>query len=58
MTAREDFLLAFVAFYRLICVCGVTVRANLLLNFLVFDRLRTLVTVEADILSSLIVFYN
>ena len=27
--------------------------ANLLLNFLVFDRLRTPVTVEADILSSL-----
>ena len=32
--------------------------ANLLLHFLVFDRIRTSVTVEADILSSLIVFYN
>ena len=35
-----------------------SVGANLLLNFLVFDRLRTPVTVKADILSSLIVFYN
>ena len=35
-----------------------TVGANLLLYFLVFDRLRTLVTVEAHILSSLIVFYK
>ena len=33
-----------------------TVGANLLINFLVFDRLRTPVTVEADILSCLIVF--
>ena len=32
--------------------------ANLVLNFLVFDRLPTPVTVEEDILSSLIVFYN
>ena len=38
--------------------CGVAVGANLLLNFLAFDRLRTPVTVEADILSSLIVFHN
>ena len=35
-----------------------TVGVNLLINFVVFDRLRTPVTVEADILSSLIVFYN
>ena len=42
----------------LICVCGVTVRANLLLHSLVFGRLRTPVTVEADILSSLMVFYD
>ena len=35
-----------------------TVGANLLLNFLVLDRLHTPLTVEADILSSLIVFYN
>ena len=33
-----------------------TVRANLFLYFLVFDRLRTPVTLEVDILSSLIVF--
>ena len=32
--------------------------ANLLLNFLGFDRLRTPVVVVADILSSVIVFYN
>ena len=38
--------------------CGVTVGANLLLNVLVFNRLRTPMTVEADILNSLIVFYN
>ena len=40
------------------CACGVIVGANILLHFLVFDRLRTPVTVEADILSSLIVFYD
>ena len=40
------------------CACGVIVGANLLLHFLVFDRVRMAVTVEADILSSLIVFYN
>ena len=56
--ARKDFLLPFVAFYRWFYACGVTVGANLLLYFLVFDRLRTPVTVEADILSSSIVFYN
>ena len=33
-----------------------TVGANRLLHFLVFDRLRTPVTVEADLLNSLIVF--
>ena len=58
MTTRKDFLLALVAFYRWFCACGVTVGANLLLNFLVFDRLRTPATVKADILSSLIVFYT
>ena len=36
----------------------VTVGENLLLNFLVFDRLRTPVNVEAGILSYLILFYN
>ena len=56
--ARKDFLLPFVAFYRWFYACGVTVGANLLLYFLVFNRLRTPVTVEADILSSSIVFYN
>ena len=36
-----------------------TVGPNLLLNFFtVFNRLRTPVTVEADILSSVIVLYN
>ena len=60
VTARKDFLLPFVAFYRWFCACGVTVGANLWLevHFLVFERLRTPVTVEADILSSLIVFDN
>ena len=58
VTARKDFLLAFVAFYRWFCACGVTVGINLLLHFLVFDRLRTPVTVEAVILISLIVFHN
>ena len=57
MTARKDFSLAFVAFYGRFCACGVTVGATLL-NFIVLDRIRTPVTVEADILSSLIVFYN
>ena len=33
-----------------------TVGANLLLHFLVFDRLRTPGTVEQDILTSLIAF--
>ena len=56
--ATEDVSLGFNAFYRWFCACGVTVGANLLLNFLVFDRLRTPVTVEADLLSSLVVFYN
>ena len=45
-------------FYRWFRACGVTVGANLLFHFLVFDRLHMPVTVEADILSSLIVFYN
>ena len=58
VTARKDFLLPFVAFYSWFCACGVTVGANLLLHFLVFDGLRTPVTAEADILSSLTVFYN
>ena len=58
MTARKDFLLAFVAFYRWFCACRVTVGANLMRNFLVFDRLRTPVTMEADISISLIVFSN
>ena len=58
VTARKDFLLPFVAFYRWFCACGVNVGARLLLHFLVFDKLRTPVTVETDILSSLIVFYN
>ena len=59
VTARNTFYcFTFVAFYRWFCACGVTVGANLLPNFLVFHRLRTPVTVEADILSSLIVFYN
>ena len=35
-----------------------TVGANILFNFLLVDKLRTSVTVDADILSSLIVFYN
>ena len=56
VTARKDFSLVFVAFYRWFCACGLTVGANL--NVLVCDRLRTPGTVEADILSSLIVFYN
>ena len=58
VTARKDFVLPFVAFYRWFCACGVAVGANLLLHFLVFDRLRTPVAVEADVLSSLIVFHN
>ena len=58
MTARKDFLLPFVAFHRLFCECGVTVGPDLLLHFLVFDRQSTPVTKEADILRSLIVFYN
>ena len=37
----------------LLCVCGVNFGANLL-NFLVFDTGRTPVTMEEDILSSLI----
>ena len=58
MTARKDILLPFVVFYRRFCASGVTVGANLLFHFIVFDRPRTQVTVEADILSSLIAFYN
>ena len=58
MTAKKDILLPFVAFYRWFCACGVTVGANLWPHFLVFERLRTPVTVEADILISLIVFDN
>ena len=58
LTAAEDVIFGFNAFYRWIRASGMTVGANLLLNFLVFDRLRTSVTVEADILSSLIVFYD
>ena len=46
------------ALLHCICACGVTVGENLLLHFLVLDRLRTPVTVEADVLNSLIVFYN
>ena len=57
VTARKDFLLAFVAFNRWFCACDMTVGANIWLHFLVFDRLRTPVTVEADISSSLILFY-
>ena len=55
---RENFFTSFVAFYRLFCACVVTVGANILFDFLVFDKLRASVTVNADILSSLIVFYN
>ena len=58
VTARKDFLLAFVAIYCWFCACGVTVGATLVLNFVLYDRLCTPVTVEADILSFLIVFYN
>ena len=58
VTARKDFLLPFVTFYRCFCACGVTVGANPLLHFLVFDRLRTSVTVEADIWSSLNLFHK
>ena len=38
-------------------MCGVLAFV-LFFSFIVFDRLRTPVTVEADILSSLIVFYT
>ena len=55
---KKTFLLAFVAFYRWFCVCCVTVGANILVHFLVLDRPRTPVTVEADILSSSIVFHD
>ena len=58
MTARKHFLLAAIAFYRSFCACVVTVGANLFVDFLVFDRLRTPVPVEVDILIFLIVFYN
>ena len=58
VTARKDLLLAFVTFYRWFSACGVNVGANLLLHFLGSDILRTPVTVEADILSSLIESYN
>ena len=58
VTARKDLLLPFVAFYRWFCARGVTVGANPWVLFLVFDRLHTPVTVEADIWSSLIVFCN
>ena len=58
VTSRKDFLLPFVAFYRWFYACSVTLGANLLLHFLVFGRLCAPVTVEADILSSLIIFYD
>ena len=35
---------------------SMTVGANIFVDFLVFDRLRTPLTVESDILSSLIIF--
>ena len=53
MTAKKNFLLPLLHF--IVDIVG-TVGTNLLLDFLAFDRLRTPVTVEADILSSLIVF--
>ena len=53
---RKDFLLPFVAFYRWFCACGVTVRANFLLNFLIFDARPSLW--RQIILSALIAFYN
>ena len=58
MTAQKDFLPAVVAFNGRFCACAVNVGANLFLTFLVFERLRTPVIVEADIVSSLIIFYN